>query len=113
MLLAGTLKFLQTWKSEFRAGDRLGKAEEGLDILQWGEPDRVNEERMTSVGKPSVVLRQLAAARSVGMTACNRTLATISSQLSRIMGREEKGKSSGEGITQIKQTCKKYKPDVH
>lgn len=102
----GTLQFLQTWKSEFRAGDRLGKAEEGLGILQWGEPDRGNEERMTSIGKLSIVVRQLAAARSAGMTACNRTLATINSQLSRIMGREEKGKSSGEGMTQIKQNCK-------
>lgn len=61
---------------------------------------------MTSIGKPSIVLRQLAAARSVGMTACNRTLAAISSQLSRIMGREEKGKSGGEGMSWIKQNCK-------
>lgn len=102
----GTLQFLQTWKSEFRAGDRLGKAEEGLSILQRVEPDRGNEERTTSVGKLSIVLGQLAAPRSAGMTVCNRTLATINSQLSRIMGREEKGKSSGEGMTQIKQNCK-------
>lgn len=40
------------------------------------------------------------------MTACNRTLATINSQLPRIMGKEEKGKSSGEGMTQIKENCK-------
>lgn len=51
---------------------------------------------MTSIGKPSVVLRQLAAGRSVGMTACNCTRATINSQLSRIMGREENAKRGGE-----------------
>lgn len=61
---------------------------------------------MTSIGKPGVVLRQLAAARSVGMTACNRTRATSNSQLSGIMGREEKGTSSGEGMAQIKENCK-------
>jgi len=57
---------------------------------------------MTSIGKPSVVLRQLAAGRSVGMTACNCTRATINSQLSRIMGREENAKRGGEGMSQIK-----------
>lgn len=52
---------------------------------------------MTSIGELSIVLRQLAAARSGGMTACNRTLTTINSQLSRIMGREEKREEQWEG----------------